>query len=182
MLPERATRCVDESERISGLTIDWSSLGAYQRLVRDSHDLILSALLQAITEDANRYPVNSWERCIFRAQHEIIREEMQARKRGDLPWFARPNVQRELSIKERCELVHYLWTMERFIQEELGIELKRNRCRCPVHDGDSAQSFSVRDNRGKCFVCGFSGDVIALSQEVFRLARPIDAVRRLEKG
>jgi len=39
------------------------------------------------------------------------------------------------------------------------IELRRNMACCPFHD-DKNPSFSVKNNRGKCWGCGWSGDII----------------------
>lgn len=182
MIPQTAARHLVDAENLSGKQLDWSSVGAYKSFIDDCHDLILDALAEDIEWQANHYPNASWERSICRAQYAIIQSEQNDRRRGDLPWFMRPNEKREQSIEERCALVHQSWAIDRFIREELGIELRRNRCRCPVHDGDSTQSFSVRNNRGKCFVCGWGGDVISLAQEVWGLGRPIDAIKRLEEA
>ena len=40
------------------------------------------------------------------------------------------------------------------------IELKRGMASCPFHE-DKKPSFSVKDNRGHCFSCHWSGDTIA---------------------
>ena len=60
--------------------------------------------------------------------------------------------------------------------------LKRGRCRCPIHAGQNTMSFSVKNNRGKCFSCGWphgkSGDTIQFLMDTQGLSFP-DAVRRL---
>lgn len=38
--------------------------------------------------------------------------------------------------------------------------LKKGRCRCPIHTGKNTMSFSVKNNRGKCWSCGWEGDQI----------------------
>lgn len=67
-------------------------------------------------------------------------------------------------------------------EELLPEELKRGRCRCPIHSGKNAMSFSVKDNLGKCFSCGWpngkAGDTIQFVMDTMGLTFP-DAVRRL---
>jgi DNA primase len=57
-------------------------------------------------------------------------------------------------------------TVEDILSEQ-GIELRRGRCRCPLHGGDNPTSFSVRDGLFHCFACGESGDVISLVQKLY---------------
>lgn len=57
------------------------------------------------------------------------------------------------------------------------IELKRGKALCPFHD-DHNPSFSVRHNRGRCFACGWHGDLIDFIQEKYSLSFS-DAVKRL---
>lgn len=60
--------------------------------------------------------------------------------------------------------------------------LKRGRCRCPVHNGKNTLSFSIKDNRGTCFSCGWpngkSGDTIQFLMDTQGLTF-VEAVRRL---
>ena len=46
------------------------------------------------------------------------------------------------------------------LENLLPEELRRGRCRCPIHDGKNQMSFSVKNNRGKCWSCGWEGDPI----------------------
>jgi hypothetical protein len=39
-------------------------------------------------------------------------------------------------------------------------ELRHGRCACPVHGGNNNQAFTVKNNRGRCFNCGWQGDTI----------------------
>lgn len=59
------------------------------------------------------------------------------------------------------------------------IDLRGNRAKCPFHDGKSSSSFSVKDNYGYCFGCGWKGDTITYVMDkdggTFN-----DAVRRLQ--
>ena len=47
-------------------------------------------------------------------------------------------------------------------------EPRRNRSRCPIHNGNSPTSFSVNEDRGlyHCFACGASGDKMNFVQRV----------------
>lgn len=40
------------------------------------------------------------------------------------------------------------------------IDLKGGRALCPLHNDKHNPSFSVKNNRGHCFACGWSGDII----------------------
>ena len=55
------------------------------------------------------------------------------------------------------------------VLERFGIQVKFNRCACPIHNGSNKSSFSVRDNYGHCHSCGWKGDSIALYQELFKV-------------
>jgi hypothetical protein len=56
--------------------------------------------------------------------------------------------------------------------------LKRGRCKCPVHEGKNSQSFSVKDNKGKCHSCGWYGDTIKFVMDTQGLTF-VEAVRKL---
>ena len=53
-----------------------------------------------------------------------------------------------------------------------GVEVRRNRARCIVHDGDNPTSFSIDPERQlwHCFSCGEGGDLINLCEAVERHA------------
>lgn len=53
-----------------------------------------------------------------------------------------------------------------------------HRCQCPLHNGRDL-NFSFTRTGYKCFVCGESGDVIALVKEVCELATRADAIKRI---
>jgi len=55
------------------------------------------------------------------------------------------------------------------ILADAGVTLKRGRCRCPLHQGQNATSFSVSNGFFHCFSCAESGDVIALTQKLYGL-------------
>lgn len=57
--------------------------------------------------------------------------------------------------------------------------LKRGRCACPVHTGKNNQSFSVKNNRGKCHSCGWFGDTIKYVMDTEGYSFP-QAVMRLQ--
>lgn len=59
----------------------------------------------------------------------------------------------------------------------LGLEIRKNRCRCPIHNGDDFNcSLSKSKPLFHCFVCGAKGDVFHLVQAVAGMPF-IDALR-----
>ena len=56
------------------------------------------------------------------------------------------------------------------ILADAGVTLKRGRCKCPLHHGQNATSFSVCNGFFHCFSCAESGDVIALTQKLYGLS------------
>jgi hypothetical protein len=58
-------------------------------------------------------------------------------------------------------------------------ELKRGRCRCPIHNGVNVMSFTVKNNYGRCFSCSWHGDTIKYVMDTQGIGFQ-DAVRRLQ--
>ncbi len=58
------------------------------------------------------------------------------------------------------------------------LEVKRDMALCPFH-ADKDPSFSVRNNYGYCFSCGWKGDTIAFYMEKMGVSFP-EAVRALQ--
>ena len=50
------------------------------------------------------------------------------------------------------------------ILDDFGIKYRRNRCACPVHDGDNPTAFTFNDRYFHCFTRGCKGDIIDLTQ------------------
>jgi hypothetical protein len=58
-------------------------------------------------------------------------------------------------------------------------ELKRGRCRCPIHEGKNPMSFEVKDNKGRCHSCHWAGDTIQYIRDTQGISF-VEAVRRLQ--
>jgi hypothetical protein len=58
-------------------------------------------------------------------------------------------------------------------------ELKRGRCRCPIHNGVNVMSFTVKNNYGRCFSCSWHGDTIKYIMDTQGISF-VEAVRRLQ--
>lgn len=56
--------------------------------------------------------------------------------------------------------------------------LKLGRCKCPVHTGSNQSEFTVKNNYGRCFSCGWHGDTIKYVQDTEGLTFR-EAVRKL---
>lgn len=55
---------------------------------------------------------------------------------------------------------------------------RNHRCPCPIHMGTD-YNFSYTKTGYKCFVCGASGDVVALVKEVCELSTRADAMKQI---
>lgn len=60
-------------------------------------------------------------------------------------------------IKERVSI--------RDVLQQHGVKIRRNMCSCPFHK-DVNPSMAIYENTVKCFSCGFSGDVFALTEKM----------------
>lgn len=75
-------------------------------------------------------------------------------------------------VKERVDIVA--------AAERYGLDPDRKGwCSCPFH-GEQTPSFHLYEQRGKCFGCGWSGDVIDLVAGVLGIG-PIEAVKTLNR-
>lgn len=70
-------------------------------------------------------------------------------------------------LRKGIEAIKAEVSVEQYLRDR-GVEVKRNRARCLVHDGDNPQSFSVYPDQGRwhCFRCNEGGDVIDLCRAV----------------
>ena len=62
-----------------------------------------------------------------------------------------------------------------------GFSIKGDFIACPFHSGghERTPSLHLYGDHFKCFACQQSGDLITFVQKLFNLAKPIDAVKRL---
>ena len=61
----------------------------------------------------------------------------------------------------------------------LGIEIRRGRCKCPVHNGGDFNCVLYRGNRGfYCHTCKAGGNVIQLVQDTVYHSREKDTFRK----
>jgi hypothetical protein len=82
-----------------------------------------------------------------------------------------------MTFNNAFEIVRESVTAER-AAAYYGIELKRNRCRCPFHNG---RDFNLSFHGGgfNCFVCGLHGDSIEFVRLLFGYQKPFEALKRL---
>lgn len=50
--------------------------------------------------------------------------------------------------------------------DSYGVQVKRGRCRCPIHKGENPTSFEIKNNYASCHACGWTGDTIAFVREM----------------
>lgn len=87
--------------------------------------------------------------------------------------------ERKVTWDNIATAIHDLVTVEqvlRFYRPDL--EIRHHRCACPIHIGEDF-NFSMTDHGYKCFVCGASGDVIALVKEICELSTRADAMKKI---
>lgn len=59
----------------------------------------------------------------------------------------------------------------RDIGEALGLEIRRGRCKCPIHNGNDFNCVLYGGDRGYyCHVCKAGGDVISFVREYYKLS------------
>lgn len=59
----------------------------------------------------------------------------------------------------------------RDIGEALGLEIRRGRCKCPIHNGNDFNCVLYDGDRGYyCHVCKAGGDVISFVREYYKLS------------
>lgn len=178
-VPEFAWPFVRRIEKLTGATVDpmciweaWHEIEALPTAALQPRMRVASHNGHHATEEAQRES--------YRCEYKMLNHERKARMDGKVPPHMTIAGKRAEHIKERCERIRQDVDMASWIERETQIHVSRQgRCQCPVHGGDGP-SFSIRDGRGKCFACDWSGDVIDLAQYVWQLARPIDAIRRLD--
>lgn len=79
-------------------------------------------------------------------------------------------IDRITEIKNRVQLIDVL--------QDAGIKLIKNMACCPFHS-EKTPSFSVKNNRYKCFSCGEGGDVIDFVSRYYNIS-PIEAEKKLD--
>lgn len=87
--------------------------------------------------------------------------------------------QRHITWDDIATAIHDTVTIEDALNMYApDVRKKGRRCQCPIHNGGDL-NFSFTDTGFKCFVCGASGDVIALVKEVCELSTRADAMKKI---
>lgn len=96
-------------------------------------------------------------------------------------WSEAYKREQKMEWRDVALAIHDLVSTEqalRFYRPDL--EIRHNRCPCPLHNGKD-NNFSLTDYGYKCFVCGASGDVIALVKDVCELSTRTDAMKQINR-
>ncbi len=144
--------------------IDWSECEAIElRALVDAHKLIYRQEQEQDSNYVDRYVLNE---IIVMYQENLRRIEIET-------YFlkAKGNPDRRIEFNAKLSQAKN----RRFSE---FIQLKKGRAVCPFHDGDNPSAFSVKNERGKCFVCDWSGDIISFVQQKHGLSF-MDAVEKL---
>lgn len=86
------------------------------------------------------------------------------------------------AFKRALEAIKDAVRIEAYLRDH-GVELRQNRSRCPVHDGDNPYSFSVDAEKQlwHCFSCGAGGDLINLCERLESHTEPWTAMVSLSQ-
>lgn len=96
-----------------------------------------------------------------------------------MDWQNQYRPERKTNWEDIANAIHDLVTVEDVLHCYYpSIPIRRHRCPCPIHNGKDF-NFSFTRSGYKCFVCGASGDVIALVKEACELSTRADAMKRL---
>ena len=96
-----------------------------------------------------------------------------------MDWNAAYKRERRATWDEIAQAIHDTVTVADIVRTYLPEYTPRhNRIPCPIHNGKD-YNFSYTQSGYKCFVCGASGDVIALVKEVCELSTRADAMKRI---
>lgn len=87
--------------------------------------------------------------------------------------------ERRADIGDIAQAIHDAVTIEQALEFYFPNTPRRHhRCPCPIHCGND-YNFSYTEHGYRCFVCGASGDVIALVKEACELSTRVDAMKRI---
>lgn len=165
-------------ERMTGATVDPLSLHEAWREIEALPTAALQPRMRVASLNGHHAQEEA-QRESYRLEWRMLTHEAKERVAGKVPPHMTIAGKRAEHIKERCERIRQDIDMASWIERETQIQVSRQgRCPCPVHGGDGP-SFSIRDGRGKCFACDWSGDLIDLAQHIWNVT-PIQAIRRLD--
>lgn len=96
-----------------------------------------------------------------------------------MDWTAEYKPERRADIADIAQAISDSVTVEAALAYYFpGTPRRNHRCPCPIHCGND-YNFSYTEHRFKCFVCGASGDVVALVKEACELSTRADAMKRI---
>lgn len=96
-----------------------------------------------------------------------------------MDWSSLYRPERRASWEDIAQAIRDTVTMDEVLSVYFPhLPRRGHRCPCPLHNGKDF-NFSYTEHGYKCFVCGASGDVIALVKEACELATRADAMKRL---
>ena len=98
-----------------------------------------------------------------------------------MDWKSEYKREQRADIADIAQAVRDAVTIEQALSVYCPSTPRRNhRCPCPIHNGTD-YNFSYTEHGYKCFVCGASGDVVALVKEVCELSTRADALKQISK-
>ena len=94
-------------------------------------------------------------------------------------WTSAYKPERRADIADIAQAIHDSVTIEQALEFYFPLTPRRHhRCPCPLHCGTD-YNFSYTEHGYKCFVCGASGDVVALVKEACELSTRADAMKKI---
>lgn len=96
-------------------------------------------------------------------------------------WGKTYRPERKADWNDIAQIIHDSVSVEDVLRAYCShLPIKHNRCPCPIHRGKDL-NFSFTRTGYKCFVCGASGDVVALVKDIRECATRADAMRVINR-
>jgi hypothetical protein len=149
-----------QTDRMAEFKAEWPDEWKHERRIEYSKERVTENLVSLWAHNARfeKTSGNSWERAIeiyyIQKYGKQIRKDLKeiVYREAAMKGEAREGIRE--GERERARASNAV-----ILAESYGIQVKRNTMLCPFHD-DKHPSMSIKDNRFRCWSCGWKGDAI----------------------